>query len=115
MREIRVTINTTTPEKKAEATLVIPAKQVLDLEGITVVLIEALNDNVLGLDKSGKLLWQIEDAALIYDQKTKLSYTSISESNLGQIRAHSYIGIDYVVDVETGKVVDRDTHGGRPW
>jgi len=71
----------------------------------------SLNRNVYAFDLNGEFLWQIEEAPDGGSQPKP--YLSVSSME-GRIVVKNWIGVDYQLDVQTGKV---QSYGPlrRPW
>lgn len=68
------------------------------------------NRNITGEDKYGKLLWQVEDVAPLFDSP----FTSISAFDNERIEAYNWNGIFYYIDIKNGKL-DVVNRNARPW
>ena len=89
-------------------------------EGILV----AVNDKGVGKDRNvylispdGRVLWQIEDPYPHLKDHYR-GYTSLFFSVDGRILAGCWVGVDFEVDVKTGKIkpwVDPKVPNKRPW
>lgn len=101
-----------------------PAKEIVELDGMTVIRVYPLDDkfndyprselnrNIYAYDSSGKLVWQIQEAPHGGRSEDK-AYVSIKIEG-DKLIAGNWIGTDYVVDLRTGKV-SQATRGIRPW
>ena len=63
--------------------------------------LEAINRNVFRLDSFGKMMWQIGAPLGLRD---RTPYTNIYEEPEGVLKAYCWDGVEYIVDLGTGKV-----------
>ena len=67
------------------------------------------NRNIVGEDTHEKVIWQVEDICPSLDAP----FTNISFDN-EKIRAYNWIGADYYIDIQTGKLYFVNKNR-RPW
>lgn len=85
-----------------------PVSQVIEFDEVLVVLLELptqvlFNENVFGVSKGGKILWQISPEKLVYDNSP---YVELSR--LGEVaRLQNWDGLVLHVAPSTGNVIDR--------
>lgn len=64
------------------------------------------NRNIAGENKHGKVIWQVEDI--------NSPFIDIRPFNKEKIIAYNWIGMDYYIDIQTGKL-DLVNKNVRPW
>ncbi len=74
---------------------------------------KTMNENVFGLSKEGKIVWQIERTALTLTDPVNyfvgfVSHPSITHTSINRVAIDSYSGLLVIVDVATGKIVGTD-------
>ena len=101
-----------------------PIKQQLDFEGLRIIRVypdddnldtypqEKLNRNVYAIDSNGKVVWQIQEAPHGGAGNDK-AYMHIMIKK-GKLIAGNWIGVDYIVNSESGLVTPCNI-GQRPW
>ena len=58
------------------------------------------NRNIIGENKRGEMIWQVEDAHPPLDA----SFTNIRPFNEMKIITYNWIGADYYIDIQTGRL-----------
>lgn len=64
------------------------------------------NRNVFAFSADGELLWQIEESP--HGTETDKPYVDIGVDKSGNLVAGNWNGVDYFVDIETGKIATKD-------
>lgn len=85
-----------------------PIRQVVQFRNCYVVRIEPsvgeiYNENVFGISKEGRILWQIEPIAHIYEDSP---YTGIGQVN-DSVKLSNWDGTDLTVNPATGDVIQK--------
>ena len=82
----------------------------LDCDTLIIKLYEVpkCNRNIVGENKQGEILWQVEDISPNEDAP----FTNIMPYNDKKIKAYNWIGMYYFIDIQTGKL---DMIDARPW
>jgi len=94
--------------------------QIEYLDGIYIVMLgyfgdNAEIDNIYGVDKCGKLVWKIENAAKVFNKDknsqgymyyAKSTYCGFNINKDGTISAFTYMSMCFIVDCKTGKLLD---------
>ena len=68
------------------------------------------NQNITGENEQGELIWQIEDINPLDDSP----FSSIRPFDKEKIIAYNWIGMDYFIDIQTGKL-ELVNKNARPW
>jgi hypothetical protein len=74
---------------------------------------EEAGRNVRAFDANGNLLWQIEASSHGVVQSPN-PYTKLTKRNDRSLTAYNVNGIEYVVDLQTGKVTPSSQELGKP-
>lgn len=101
--------DTTTDAEIHYADFKFPIRQVLAFVDCLVVRIEpdssqVYNENVFGINKDGKLLWQIQSIPHVYANSP---YTNISKDGVF-LKIHNWDGTDLTVEPYSGKITKKD-------
>lgn len=67
---------------------------------------DIFNRNVYAFSSDGELLWQIEESP--HGAETDKPYVDIGVDNSGKLVAGNWNGVDYFVDIKTGKIATKD-------
>jgi hypothetical protein len=68
------------------------------------------NKNITCEDKQGKIVWQVEDV----EPFSEAPFTNIKPFDKEKITAYNWIGMDYYIDIQTGKL-ELVNKNARPW
>ena len=68
------------------------------------------NRNIVGENTHGEVIWQVEDVCSSSDA----SFVKISPFDNEKIIAYNWLGMDYYIDIQTGKL-DFVNKNRRPW
>jgi len=68
------------------------------------------NQNITGENEQGEVIWQVEDIDPLSDSP----FTSIRPFDKEKIIAYNWMGIDYYIDIQTGKL-ELVNKNARPW
>lgn len=83
--------------------------EVLEIEGLVVVLVEppigeVLNRNVYAYTKQGLLAWQIEESPHGTELDKPFIGISVNTGNSGELIAANWNGVDYSVSLKDGSI-----------
>lgn len=70
-------------------------------------------DNIYAVDLKGKIIWRVEKAAKKYSKLRHDPYVGISMLD-DKLLARQFYGQRYIIDPDTGKLIERYTVG-RDW
>jgi hypothetical protein len=68
------------------------------------------NRNITAENEQGKIIWQVEDMCPLFDAP----FTSIRLFNNEKVIAYNWIGVEYYIDIQTGKT-ELVNKNARPW
>jgi hypothetical protein len=70
------------------------------------------NRNIVGENKKGEMIWQVEEVNPL--ETSDFPFLSIRPFNKEKIIAYNWLGMDYYIDIQTGKL-DLVNKNARPW
>jgi hypothetical protein len=84
-------------------------REIVEVDGVLIVILDippdrTMTENVFGISKEGKLLWQIERTAANSSDPTNV-YTTITGHDQNTARIYNWNGTSNSVDAGTGKVL----------
>jgi hypothetical protein len=86
-----------------------PIEKVVELGNLVFVVLQVLktkyNENVFSLNENGQVLWQIEKSKTINEISGECPYIDIEIRN-GKLTLFNFCGFRFIVDPQTGKIVD---------
>jgi len=86
-----------------------PIQQVIEIEDVLICRVEppsniVMNENVFGISRTGKMLWQVEKMDYVYQDSP---YTNICYKD-SKLLLSNWDGLNVIVNFKTGVIEDKE-------
>ncbi|MCX7920513.1 MAG: hypothetical protein N3B21_00600 [Clostridia bacterium] len=85
-----------------------PIDNVKNCGDLYIVLIDSPSiNNIYAVNGKAQIVWQIEDAGIVYSIVNDVPYVGTRITDLNQIVVTNFNGVTYTIDPDNGKIVGR--------